>query len=264
MPTTIKTVSPFFNDTTAPPPFPPMLTDQLELFGNNHHSSGLLVDEALSPESGKPTPAVKADLERPQKPTVAPKFRIAAVPPLKLIHAFSPYPKKTPKQFRNRTPSESVSEQSLASSSDDESIFSTLSEDSKIPKPPGEPGQPGRGGYNLETTLDWNHKTYAKFKKFTHCLINDHLDVTKCSSTQSPTLLKVVRDKQCTSTDFTKVLEAFPDLEGYSNCWPVNNMIMMRLKYTSSRARCQELDMAAGKGKKSSALVGALLSQLET
>lgn len=41
-------------------------------------------------------------------------------------------------------------------------------------------------------------------------------------------------------------------------------MIMMRLKYTSSRARRQELDMAAGKGKKSSASVGALLSQLET
>lgn len=215
MPTTIKTVSPFFNDTTAPPPFPPMLTDQLELFGNNHHSSGLLVDEALSPESGKPTPAVKADLERPQKPTVAPEFRIAAAPPLKLIRAFSPYPKKAPKQFRNHTPSESVSEQSLASSSDDESIFSTLSEDSKIPKPPGEPGRPGRGGYNLETALDWNHKTYAKFKvtsiyrrfftcihylmlflqKFTHRLIDDHLDVTKCSSAQSPTLLKVVRDK---------------------------------------------------------------------
>jgi hypothetical protein len=43
----------------------------------------------------------------------------------------------------------------------------------------------------------------------------------------------------------------FPDLENYSNYWPVNDIVMMRLKYTSSRARRQELEMAAGKGKKS-------------
>ncbi|KAF8449203.1 hypothetical protein L210DRAFT_933952 [Boletus edulis BED1] len=41
---------------------------------------------------------------------------------------------------------------------------------------------------------------------------------------------------------------AFPNLENYSNVWPVNDMIMMRLKYTSSRARRCEIKAAAGKG----------------
>ncbi|KAI9569122.1 hypothetical protein HD554DRAFT_2038311 [Boletus coccyginus] len=227
MPTTIKTVSPFFNDTTAPPPFPPMLTDQLELFGNNHHSSGLLVDEALLSENEKPAPAVKADLKRPQKPILTPNFRITVAPPLNLTHAFSPYPKKTPKQFHNHTPSESESEQLLASLLDNEPTSSTLSKDSKIPKLPGEPGQPERGSYNLETVLDWNHKIY-----------------------------------QCTSTDFTKVLEAFPDLEGYSNCWPVNNMIMIHLKYTVPPAvlGVRNWRWQLKRGKKSSASIMLFLA----
>ena len=33
---------------------------------------------------------------------------------------------------------------------------------------------------------------------------------------------------------------AFPDLDDYSKCWPVTDLIMMRLKYTSSRARLRE------------------------
>ena len=34
-----------------------------------------------------------------------------------------------------------------------------------------------------------------------------------------------------------QAMEKFPDLENYSYCWPVNDMVMMHLKYTSSRAR---------------------------
>ncbi|KAG1781453.1 hypothetical protein EV702DRAFT_1192946 [Suillus placidus] len=101
-------------------------------------------------------------------------------------------------------------------------------EDSKIPKPAGEPGHPGRGGYTLFEDLDWNPKAFAKFKKSMHSLIEDHLDTTKCASAQSPVLLKVVRGK---------VLDNFPDLENYSNLWPVNDMIMTHLKYMSGRTR---------------------------
>ncbi|KIJ59453.1 hypothetical protein HYDPIDRAFT_33144 [Hydnomerulius pinastri MD-312] len=171
---TIKAILLFFNDTTAPPPFPPLLTYQLELFSNGHHSSGLLVDEVLSPGSGNLTPAVKVktDLERPQKPALAPKFKVVTCL-LKPTHHLSPYSNKS---------SSKESEQSSETSSDTESTVSALSEASKIPKPPGEPGQPGRGSYNLKTALDWNHKTYMKFKKFTHHLVDDHLNVMKCSS----------------------------------------------------------------------------------
>ncbi|KIJ64129.1 hypothetical protein HYDPIDRAFT_29013 [Hydnomerulius pinastri MD-312] len=244
-PKLVKTILPFYDDSSAPPPFPPMLTDQLELFGSAHHSSGLLADKDLAPRSRNVTPG----LERPLKMTTFSSNSKAALHlPKRCTHTSSPYPKKVLKHSRassrNRASSESPSEGSLETSdgtSDSESTLSALSEDSKISKPPGEPGRPGRGGYNLETTLDWNHRSYTKFKKFTHHLIEEHLDTTKCASAQSPVLLKVVRDK---------VTDAFPDLEQYSNCWPVNNMIMMHLKYTSSRAQRQELELAAGKGKK--------------
>jgi hypothetical protein len=44
--------------------------------------------------------------------------------------------------------------------------------------------------------------------------------------------------------------DKFPDIENYSNCWPVNDLIMMHLKYALSHARRLELEMAAGKSKK--------------
>ncbi|KIJ65078.1 hypothetical protein HYDPIDRAFT_167379 [Hydnomerulius pinastri MD-312] len=236
MPATIKTISPFYNDdSSAPPPFPPMLTDQLELFGKTHHSSSLLADEVLPPSYNTPAsvPEVKSP-SRTQGPTLAPKFRLAAR---------SPYPKKEVKQTRAISHStNSDSEESQVSTSDNESTASSDSEDSKIPKPPGEPGRPGRGGYTLETALGWNQKSYSKFKNFMHSLIDEHLDVTKCASAQNTTLLKLVRDKAA---------DKFPDLDNYSNCWPVNDIIMMRLKYTSSRTRRQEVEMVAGKSKRS-------------
>ncbi|KIN97484.1 hypothetical protein M404DRAFT_72020, partial [Pisolithus tinctorius Marx 270] len=79
-----------------------------------------------------------------------------------------------------------------------------------------EPGCPSRGGYTLETELNWNWKVYSKFKKYMHALIDEHLDTKKCLSAQDPDLLKVVCQK---------AVDKFPDLEDYSNYWPVNNMI---------------------------------------
>ena len=42
-------------------------------------------------------------------------------------------------------------------------------------------------------------------------------------------------------------MAAFPDLENYSGAWPVTDIIMMCLKYTSSRAQRREIEMAAGR-----------------
>jgi len=47
-----------------------------------------------------------------------------------------------------------------------------------------------------------------------------------------------------------QVVNAFPNLENYSEFWPVNDMIMMRLKYTSGHARQKEAGMAMGKSKR--------------
>ncbi|KAI6094114.1 hypothetical protein EDD16DRAFT_1529416 [Pisolithus croceorrhizus] len=159
MPSAIKSITPFYNnDSVAPPPFPTMLTDQLELFGrtSNLKSSGLLTDEVLT---------------------------LAHMLSLKKACSAS------------STPSNS-SEEERAGSSDDESTSSMQSAEAlKIPNPPGEPGHPRRGGYTLETALDWNQKAYSKFKKHMHALINEHLDTMKCLSVQDPALLKVVHQK---------------------------------------------------------------------
>ncbi|KAG2343150.1 hypothetical protein BDR05DRAFT_948537 [Suillus weaverae] len=112
----------------------------------------------------------------------------------------------------------------------------------QIPKPPGEPGCPGRGGYTLNEALDWNPRAYAKFKhqKFMQNLIEEHLDMTKCTSSKDHALLRVVCDK---------AVDAFLDLENYEGFWLLNDMIMMCLKYTSGHARQRKARMVVGKSK---------------
>lgn len=89
-----------------------------------------------------------------------------------------------------------------------------------------------------------------------HHLIDEHLDTTKCASSQNHALLKIVRDKVSRlqaavvhNLTICQAVNAFPDLENYSGYWPLNDMIMMRLKYTSGRARQKEAKLGAGKTK---------------
>ncbi|KAF8451042.1 hypothetical protein L210DRAFT_868071 [Boletus edulis BED1] len=199
-PTTIKHIFPFYNNkNTAPLPFPPMLTNQLELFSKAHCLATLLANEALSPAGLDTTQDHSHSHSTP-----APKFRLAQSPK-------SPYPlsKKVTFQHANSSIRDQCANSptceftpSTDSSSEDGSVdgstLSTLSDDSKIPKPVGEPGCPGCGGYNLETALDWSTKAYSKFKKHVHRLIDEHLDVSKCVLAQNPTLLKIVCDKVST------------------------------------------------------------------
>ncbi|KAG1890843.1 hypothetical protein F4604DRAFT_1913657 [Suillus subluteus] len=217
---TSTTVSPFYDqEPGAPPPFPPMLTDQLELFGSPHRSTILVTDEILPPKL---------------KNTLASEFKPAVRSSKNTDCLSSLYPKRASSGHSHSD--SSISADSLTSAA-------SLSEDSKIPKPPGEPGHPGRGGYTLREALNWSPKAYTKFKNSMHRLIEEHLDTTKCASSQSPILLNIVRDKS---------VDAFPDLENYSEFWPVNDIIMMRLKYTSGRARQKEAGMAMGKSNSNS------------
>lgn len=87
-------------------------------------------------------------------------------------------------------------------------------------------------------------------------LIEEHLDTTKCASSQDHALLRVVRDKvsrpqMAIVREFIifQAVDAFPDLENYEGFWPLNDMIMMRLKYTSGRARQKKARMVVGKSK---------------
>ncbi|KAG1892292.1 hypothetical protein F4604DRAFT_1672344 [Suillus subluteus] len=237
---TPKAVIPFYDpEPGALLPFPPMLTDQLELFGKDHHRlTTLVANKILVPKVSIVTPTTTTTSSTP-----APEFKLAKRPLKHSDHGASPYPKKVAfMHSHSRTPMPSDSEGSSDVFSDSGSSTSSinLSEDSKIPKPAGEPGRPGCGGYTLYEALDWNPKAYAKCKKCMHRLIDDHLDTSKCASAQSPAVLQTVRNK---------ALDEFPDLENYSNLWPVNDMMMTHLKYTSSRARQKDGEMALGKSR---------------
>ncbi|KAG1901223.1 uncharacterized protein F5891DRAFT_1187918 [Suillus fuscotomentosus] len=236
---TSTVVSPFYDSEPGVPlPLPPMLTDQLEVFGNaDCRPTTLIADEILGPKASI-VPTARASSSAP-----TPESKLSKRMLKYSNHSSSPYPKRATSMCSNfRTPPPSDSSSSLSSFSDSDSSTSSVdsSEGSKIPKPAGEPGRPGRGGYTLHEALDWNPRAYAKFKNSMYTLIEDHLDTTKCASAQSPALLKVMHGK---------ALDNFPDLDNYCSLWPVNDMIMTRLKYTSGRARQKMGEMAAGKSK---------------
>lgn len=159
--TTIKPIRPFFNDATktAPPPFPPLLTDQQELFVQRARSdlgsakTGLLADEAVcarNASSGKPDPKIKSPCNIP----ISRGFKLA--------RRVFPYSKEVGEKEATTIESSDASDES---STDTHDTSSNLSEDSKIPRPTGQPGRSGRSGYySLETTLSWNHKAFSKLK----------------------------------------------------------------------------------------------------
>ena len=173
MPTALKPVLPFYNNNSAT-----ALPDDIELFSGAHHPTTLLAEEVLSPAGlDAVTSPVKITIismlsEGPHQPysccpTPMPTLEFHLAP--KSQHgATTPYPRKVGFQQATSVSTEqtrdSMGDLLSETSSDDESTLSTLSDDSKIPKPQGEPGHPSHGGYTLETALNWNHKAYVKFK----------------------------------------------------------------------------------------------------
>lgn len=146
----------------APPPLPPMLTDQLELFSCARHSTMLIADEILPSRISTVVPSTQR-IKQPQVKDT-PEFKLATRP-FKNDRSSSPYSKRVSRSHSQMpTPSNSSSSSDSASDSGSSTSTESLSEESKIPKPPGEPGRPGRGGYTLQEALDWNPKAYTKFK----------------------------------------------------------------------------------------------------
>ncbi|KAI5988138.1 hypothetical protein EDC04DRAFT_2912605 [Pisolithus marmoratus] len=116
--------------------------------------------------------------------------------------------------------SPSSSESSLSSWDDDEE-----SRTKKIPKPNGEVGRPGRGGYNLKDQLGWGEDGFKKLK------VKKHLDPTRCRSLQ---------DRKALETVSKMAIAEFPDLDDFDECWPVQDLVQLQLKYLSFRARQQQ------------------------
>ncbi|KAJ3507462.1 hypothetical protein NLJ89_g6293 [Agrocybe chaxingu] len=110
-----------------------------------------------------------------------------------------------------------------------------------IPKPPGEAGRPGRGGYALKEVLGWDERQYQAFAKYMTRLVNEHLDSSKCYSSQSLQTLTLVRQL---------AVDRYPALQNYVEAWPVTDALRLKLKYTSSRSRQQDLQAAAQIGKR--------------
>ncbi|TDL14239.1 hypothetical protein BD410DRAFT_809895, partial [Rickenella mellea] len=107
-----------------------------------------------------------------------------------------------------------------------------------ICKPGGEVGRPGRGGYTLKKAMiGWREREFKALKDYVYELIDAHLDKTKSMQAQNERRRQVVRDSASAR---------FPRLDRYVNCWPVNDIMLMRLKNTSRTARIaqEKLDAA--------------------
>ncbi|KAI6112804.1 hypothetical protein F5141DRAFT_1214119 [Pisolithus sp. B1] len=78
----------------------------------------------------------------------------------------------------------------------------------------------------LEEQLSWGEDSFKSLKRFVNKAIKKHLDITKCRSQQDHKALDTVCDL---------AIAEFPDLGTFENCWPVLDLVQMRLKYLSSR-----------------------------
>ncbi|KAF8588060.1 hypothetical protein K439DRAFT_1613813 [Ramaria rubella] len=211
----------------GPPPAPlPLLTSQTDLYYDVHHPSTVLAHEELvfKPPQSAALVTPGGGISRTQKCARTEQSGPYTKPSTSLAKAWAI--QDAPPDYKS----------SVASSSSD--LDSDDSDDEKIPKPAGEPGRPGRGGYNLQDALNWNPSTFKKLKKCVYRLIEKHLDLNKSYTGQSLNLIRIVCDA---------AMEDFPELASYSGSWPVMDLIKMRLKYTSVRARRKEEKMVLGK-----------------
>ncbi|KAI5999631.1 hypothetical protein EDD15DRAFT_2193672 [Pisolithus albus] len=186
--------------------------------------------------------------ETPRVATPRGKTPIATTSRAQTPRELTPAPMLRGKSVAIELPS-SDSERSEGSPTPSESSLSSLESklgaSDKIPKPSGEAGRPGRGGYNLEDQLGWGEDGFKSLKRFVNKAIKKHLDTTKCRSQQ---------DRQALDTVCDLVTAEFPDMDSFENCWPVLDLIQMRLKYLSSRARQKqkigESSSGAARGEK--------------
>jgi hypothetical protein len=235
------TIPPFF-EPGAPPPTLPILIAQTEV-GIVDTPCKLLAQEEIG--SG---------------PTVARSARSSA--------RYIPYSKSAckhalPSKPHNEGPDGDTSDSELTSINDSDSK-SDHDDSHLIAKPDGEAGRPGRGGYNLEVALKWEHKKYLKVKvsdsyeynatvysygqKYVKKLIEQYLEPQKNFISQSTSGIRVVQQMVCSyrhhihvCLEILQTALQFPELRDYADLWPVMDMVRLNLKYTSGRARLNDI-----------------------
>ncbi|KAK0505492.1 hypothetical protein EDD18DRAFT_1098846 [Armillaria luteobubalina] len=97
-----------------------------------------------------------------------------------------------------------------------------------IPKPPGEPGCPKSSGYNLEQALSWPDAIYQQ--NHVHREAHRRLETRKSFKNQKVEEIQAICDAAVNDHSILRV---------YENAWPVHDMLKLRLKYTSEKARHQ-------------------------
>ncbi|KAI6017357.1 hypothetical protein BKA83DRAFT_18549 [Pisolithus microcarpus] len=197
---------PVFYDTNEPPQLP-MLSSQLEMYYRLKTRMCVSAMEEMS--LSHPLTAVPATNTKPTTKTLCmgtPRTSLRATTP----RAVTPVPKSSGKVAEKSVTI--IEDQSLDSPSSSESSLSSWDEDEsdrkKIPKPNGEVGRPGCGGYNLEDQLGWGKDGFKKLKAL-------------------ETVSKVA-------------IAEFPDLDDFEDCWPVQDLVQLQLKYLSFKARQQK------------------------
>ncbi|KAI5992125.1 hypothetical protein EDD15DRAFT_2197148 [Pisolithus albus] len=218
MPTSESRPVPAFYD--GKPVLLPMLSSQVEIAFLPERRVRVSASESMtvfelnflsqtSVEARAKTPsATTSRATTPRATTLRAKTPRAATPRAQSPSRQTSAPAVRGKSVAINAPS-SDSEHSESSPAPSESSLSSLESElggsDKISKPSGEAGRPGRGGYNLEEQLGWGDSGFKSLK----------------------------------------AIAEFPDLSTFENCWPVLDLIQMRLKYLSSRAR-QEKRIADG------------------
>ncbi|KAI6132498.1 NUC121 domain-containing protein [Pisolithus croceorrhizus] len=229
---------PAFFDADEPPQQLPVLSSQSEMYYRPKNRVRVSAMEEMS-LSHHPiaVPATNAKLTAKMPRTTTPGISSRATTPREATPITKPSGKVGGKSV---TIIEDY-EGSPGSPSSSELTESTLlswdkdkeSDKRKIPKPNGEVGQPGRGGYNLEDQLGWGRDGFKNLKRFVKKAVRKHLDPTKCRSLQNRRALETVNK--------TAIAE-FPDLDDFEGCWPVQDLVLLQLKYSSFRARQQQRD----------------------
>ncbi|KAJ3504451.1 hypothetical protein NLJ89_g7926 [Agrocybe chaxingu] len=244
------TDAPAFYEPGAPRLNIPILLAQTELHAARAHVN-LFAQEELSS-----IPCVQYPRVLHSRPSLLPKLALKSAlnhPPTRR-RSSTPQPKRChfsplssspssqcPREALSAHPSEHSSDEDDLGldpdliDKDDETEGSDL-----IPKPSGEAGRPGRGGYALKEVLGWDERQYQAFVKFVTKLVNEHLDKSKCYSSQSLQELTLARKL---------AIDRFPVLQNYAEAWPIIDALRLKLKYMSSRSRQQDLQAAAQIGK---------------
>ncbi|KAI6141536.1 hypothetical protein EDD17DRAFT_1769773 [Pisolithus thermaeus] len=223
---------PTFFDADKPPQQLPVLSSQSEMYywPKNHVRVSAMEEMSLS-HHPIAIPATNAKSTAKMPRTTTPGISSRATTPREATPVTKPSGKVGGKSVTIIEDYEGSPSSPLSSELTESTLLSwdedKESDKRKILKPNGEVGRPGQGGYNLEDQLGWGRDGFKNLKK----AVRKHLDPTKCQSLQNRRALETMNKM---------AIAEFPDLDDFEGCWPVQDLVLLQLKYSSFRARQQQ------------------------